>query len=229
VEEWEYRSVLNKLLFAPTMIQSKRFHMKLRRPTTVSMVEFVPLDKPNNAVLPTATTSLPPTQRLPRKLPKSSSTAAAQSKCILLGSILFGTTRLGWLAGDGVVVSTTTHRSPDFFDSILCSSSSSSPYRWTIGFLQSVMAHFTSHLLPEVRPSLSIWILLLAIHQTVSTFLVAQHVFATVYSEGGLAASVGAHVTWTVSKGTIPFRVAGRLWRWLGRRQRHHRWDKHND
>jgi hypothetical protein len=208
VEEWEYRSVLNKLLFAPNMIQSKRF-LRRRRPSSESMVEFIPLEKATNAVAPIPSVS--PSNQLPSGQLKLSTTATAQSKRILLGSILFATTRLGWLAGARPATG-------NFDDSTW---SSSLPYSWTIGFIQSVMAHFSSHLLPEVRPGLSIWILLLAIHQTVSTFLVAQHVFVTVYSEGGLAASMGAHLTWTISKGTIPLRVVGRLWRWWRRRRQH--------
>jgi hypothetical protein len=120
-----------------------------------------------------------------------------ESTRILLGSLLFATTRLGWLSSDPA-------------DTIALSNS---PYGFTIGFLQSIGSLVSSGGgVPEVRQSLRIFILLLAIHQTVSSFLVAQHVFASIYRQRGLAASVGAHVSWTVGKGTIPFRLLWKFW-----------------
>ncbi|KAG7348001.1 hypothetical protein IV203_016706 [Nitzschia inconspicua] len=196
VEEWEYRSILNKLLFAPNEIRSRV--RKIPVSSTVSMVEYIPVEGGNvtsnqgiasDGILSTT----PDKSHIKRRVVLP---AANESNRILLGSILFATTRLGWLAWDPT--------SGDY----------SSPYSWTIGFLQSIMAHFSSQVLPEVRPSLKIWILLLAIHQTVSTFLVAQNVLAKVYRERGLVAAIGAHMTWTISKGTIPFRIIWRLWKW---------------
>jgi len=120
-----------------------------------------------------------------------------ESARILLGSLLFATTRLGWLSSDPT-------------DSI---GLSNSPYGFTIGFLQSIWSLVSSGGgTPEVQHGLRIFILLLAIHQTVGSFLVAQHVFAGIYRRKGLAASVGAHVSWTVGKGTIFFRLLWRFW-----------------
>ena len=124
-----------------------------------------------------------------------------ESTRILLGSLLFATTRLGWLTSDPA-------------DTVV--DLSNSPYGFTIGFLQSIFSLLSSGraTVPEVRHGLRIFILLLAIHQTVSSFLVAQHVFAGIYRRRGLAASVGAHVSWTVGKGTIVFRLFLKVWRW---------------
>jgi hypothetical protein len=213
VEEWEYRSILNKLLFAPRIVQQNiiprsEFSSK-KSTTTTTMVQPVSLS-------PSTTTTDDSSSQIKNdtnhQLSSSSSSSSTnpssrgiisrvppvnESNRVLLGSILFATTRLGWLSTDPV--------SSDF---------SSSPYSWTIGFLQSILSHFSSQVLPEIRPGLRIWIMLLAIHQTVSTFLVAQYVFATVYRERGLAASVGSHVAWTAGKGTIPFRIIYRFYGW---------------
>jgi hypothetical protein len=206
VEEWEYRSILNKCLFAPGLLQSVFFS---RGSSVVNHVKFIPLDNNNNLLTNTQPQSENGNDNNNQSITTTHKSwrngkillpVATESNRILLGSVLFATTRLGWLSWDPV--------SGDH---------STSPYSWTIGFLQSIMAHFSSQVLPEVRPGLRIWILLLAIHQTVSTFLVAQYIFASVYRERGLAASIGAHVTWTISKGTIPFRLLGRLRYWLGR------------
>ena len=216
VEEWEYRSILNKLLFAPRIIQqqmTQRFsyqqqqqlqqwynpyhyrHQQRRQ----MMMTMIPLYKSKmmitiNQLSSSSSSSNPTTtsRGIMSRIPPVN-----ESNRILLGSILFATTRLGWLSTDPV--------SSDF---------SSSPYSWTIGFLQSILSHFSSQVLSEVRPTLRIWLLLLAIHQCVSTFLVAQYVFATVYREKGLAASVGSHIAWTVGKGTIPFRIIWRFYGW---------------
>ncbi|KAG7368672.1 hypothetical protein IV203_031415 [Nitzschia inconspicua] len=202
VEEWEYRSILSKLLFVPNEIRSRV--RKIPVSSTMSMVEYIPVEGGNvtsNQVIASdgilSTTSNKSHIKRRAVLP-----AANESNRILLGSILFATTRLGWLAWDPT--------SGDY----------SSSYSWTIGFLQSIMAHFSSQVLPEVRPGLKIWILLLSIHQTVSTFLVAQNVLAKVYRERGLIASIGAHMTWTISKGTIPFRIIWRLWKWCRNMER---------
>ena len=121
----------------------------------------------------------------------------SESTRILLGSLLFATTRLGWLSTDPA-------------DPV---GLSNSPYGFTIGFIQSILSLFLGgRETSEIRHGVRIFILLLAIHQTVSTFLVAQHVFAGIYLRRGLAASVGAHVSWTVGKGTIIFRL---LWKFL--------------
>jgi hypothetical protein len=196
VEEWEYRSILNKFLFAPSVVRNWIWARPSPSSSSISMVEYIPMDESNSTRDTKATPKLNTEVSL-RKKQKITLPDANHSNRILLGSLLFATTRLGWLAWDPASGDLT-----------------SSPYSWTIGFLQSIMAHFSSQVLPEVQPGLKIWILLLAIHQTVSTFLVAQNVLAKVYGERGLVASVGAHVTWTISKGTIPLRIIWRFWQW---------------
>lgn len=199
VEEWEYRSILNKFLFAPNALQSIGFFKRPASPS-VSMVEHISVDGApidDAPTLPKSEGAISQTNTNPKRERRFTRVSFNNSNRILLGSILFATTRLGWLAWNPV--------SGDH---------SASPYSWTIGFVQSIMAHFSSQVLPEVRPGLKVWVLLLAIHQTVSTFLVAQNIFAKVYGERGLVASIGAHMTWTISKGTLPLRLILRLWRW---------------
>jgi hypothetical protein len=235
VEEWQYRSVLNKLLFgAPRWILARGRELS---PSTIAMVQRITSIGANltgrstigitsNETLllsePSASSSVQTVGNISLSNESvvvndnngdSTSTADGQangeeessytpflpdeSTRILLGSLLFATTRLGWLSSDPA-------------DTIALSNS---PYGFTIGFLQSIGSLVSSGGgVPEVRQSLRIFILLLAIHQTVSSFLVAQHVFASIYRQRGLAASVGAHVSWTVGKGTIPFRLLWKFW-----------------
>ena len=44
--------------------------------------------------------------------------------------------------------------------------------------------------------------------------LAALWLFASLYRTRGLAASMGAHIAWTVSKGTVVFRLLWRLYQW---------------
>lgn len=210
VEEWQYRSILNKFFLAPDIIQKlpetiKSTALTLRSPLrdntaapSFTMVEFIPLtsvQKPDDEGVTTERKETVDGDDGTVTVRKSVLPSLSESRRILLGSLLFATTRLGWLSADCP--------GDDLY---------ASPYGWTIGFLQSIRTHFSSQVLLEVRPSIRIWILLLAIHQAVSTFLVAQHVLANLYRERGLAASVGGHIAWTVGKGTIGFRF---LWRLL--------------
>ena len=230
VEELQYRSILDKLLFAApclllnSVTRKKRFtatdnddseivvennrndndnnlQSSLASPaSSVSMVEFIPTSSNNFTITGNNNNSssvdvdgtMDDDEVYNPLLP-------SKSTRILLGSLLFATTRLGWLSSDPA-------------DSIALSSS---PYGFTIGFIQSILGHFSSQGLSDIRPGLRILILLLAIHQTVSTFFVAQNVFAGIYSRRGLYASIGAHVSWTVGKGTIFFRLLWRLWKRL--------------
>jgi hypothetical protein len=91
--------------------------------------------------------------------------------------------------------------------------------------MQSVITHFSSHVLSDLTPLLQKGFMLLALHQSISTFFVANCVFAPLYQERGLAAAIGAHVAWTVGKVSLPIRL---LWRclpsaktqsWWGRRK----------
>lgn len=228
VEEWQYRSILDKLLFAApcwllnSVTRRKRLtatandnnnsdvdndnndddNLQSSSPSpsssSVSMVEFIPsssdhftiIGNKNNSSSSVDVDGTMDDDEVYNPLLPNKSTR------ILLGSLLFATTRLGWLSSDPA-------------DSIALSSS---PYGFTIGFIQSVLGHFSSQGLSDIRPGLRILILLLAIHQTVSTFFVAQHVFAGIYRRRGLYASIGAHVSWTIGKGTIFFRLLWRLW-----------------
>ena len=236
IEEWQYRSVLDKVLFgAPSWILARGQELS---PSTIAMIqritsigsnltgrrstigitnnETLSLSEPStfSSVQTVGNLSLS-NQSVEVKDNNGNSTSTAdgqtngeeesaytpflpdESTRILLGSLLFATTRLGWLSSDP-------------FDTVALSNS---PYGFTIGFLQSIGSLVSSGGgVPEVRQSLRIFILLLAIHQTVSSFLVAQHVFAGIYRQRGLAASVGAHVSWTVGKGTIPFRLVWKFW-----------------
>ena len=236
VEEWQYRSVLDKVLFgAPRWILARGQELS---PSTIAMIQRI-TSVGSNLTGRRSTTAMTNNETLSLSEPSASSSVQTignlslsnqlievednngnstgtadgqpneeeesayapflpdESTRILLGSLLFATTRLGWLSSDP-------------FDTVALSNS---PYGFTIGFLQSIGSLVSSGGgVPEVRQSLRIFILLLAIHQTVSSFLVAQHVFAGIYRQRGLAASVGAHVSWTVGKGTIPFRLVWKFW-----------------
>lgn len=211
VEEWQYRSVLDKLLFGVPRGALARWR-KLSGTATVMTNEDEADDGTEQSLPKTSdSTSAPSLQEVPSPDVEFATINRAddddtyapflpdESTRILLGSLLFATTRLGWLAADPA-------------DTIALSNS---PYGFTIGFIQSILSLFSSgQAMPEVRHGLRLFLLLLAIHQTVSTFMVAQHVFAGVYRRRGLAASVGAHVSWTVGKGTIFFRLLWKFWKW---------------
>ena len=207
VEEWQYRSVLDKLLFgAPRWMLARgqqispsstaaiqRIKTNLttaiensKNATSVSTVEEIAGENNDNSTN-TAIIEADEEDAFAPFLPD-------ESTRILLGSILFATTRLGWLSTDPA-------------DTVALSNS---PYGFTIGFLQSIGSLFSSG--GVIQRDLRIFILLLAIHQTISTFFVAQHVFAGIYRRRGLVASVGAHVSWTIGKGTIVFRLLWKFW-----------------
>ncbi len=190
IEEWQYRSVLDKLLFGfPRWLLAKGQAVS---PTTMDKLKSI-----KESVIARTSRN---TTAVPESEPDEDDFAPFlpdESTRILLGSFLFATTRLGWLSTDPA-------------DAVALSNS---PYGFTIGFLQSL-----GSLVSEggVQRDLRLFLLLLAIHQTISTFFVAQHVFAGIYRRKGLVASVGAHVSWTIGKGTIPFRLAGKVWQSTG-------------
>ena len=210
VEEWQYRSILDKLLFGvPRWVLDRGQKIS---PTVSSAIQQVGTIIPGakrsnidgiannnetvveeNAVINEKVTNLTSTNSTDEDT-EVSSLLPKESTRILLGSLLFATTRLGWLSIDPT-------------DTV---GLSNSPYGFTIGFLRSIGSIFSSG--AEIRRGLRSFVLLLAIHQTVSTFLIAQNIFASIYREKGLAASVGAHMSWTVGKGTIPFRLAWKFW-----------------
>mmetsp|Transcript_36288 Transcript_36288/g.87482 ORF Transcript_36288/g.87482 Transcript_36288/m.87482 type:complete len:162 (+) Transcript_36288:155-640(+) len=124
---------------------------------------------------------------------------------ILLGSLLYATTRLCWLScvDPTTLFSTTGHHHHH------------STYSWTVGFIESIMRHLSPSVLTsaQVAPKVQIWVMLLAIYESVSTFLVAQKVFAVLYRKRGLAASVGAHCSWTINKITLPVRIVRKVYK----------------
>jgi len=204
VEEWQYRSVLDKLLFViPRWVVARWRSSQPSIPTnetttSVKAAKDLPISNQTQKIdkgdrnttsafnTPATKTEDTDTQFLP-----------SESTRIFLGSLLFATTRLGWLSSDPT-------------DTVALSNS---PYGFTVGFLQSLWSIVsTNESVVEIPRNLRISILLLAIHQTVSTFLVAQHIFAGIYRQRGLAASVGAHIAWTVGKITIPFRLLWKFW-----------------
>lgn len=240
VEEWQYRSVLDKLLFGvPRWMLNRGQELStstITTSTTAAMAQriksiggnvAVTIGISNNETFTSSNSSSSSLQEVEDLLLSNKSEAIDEdnnnptgviavsrtnetkeedvyapflpdeSTRILLGSLLFATTRLGWLSSDPA-------------DTIALSNS---PYGFTIGFLQSIGWFFSNGAgVPDVPHGLRIFILLLAIHQTVSSFFVAQHVFAGIYRQKGLAASVGAHLAWTVGKGTIPFRLFWKFW-----------------
>jgi len=202
VEEWQYRSVLNKVSFGvPRWMLARGKELS---PNTAAVLRKIKNDF-NGIVNKSAAKVVEELESESTTTNSTQSTAEEDiddlapflpdlSTRILTGSILFATTRLGWLSvdpGDSVALS-------------------NSPYGFTIGFLSSIGSLFASG--GSVSNDLRILILLLAIHQTISTFYIAQYVFAGIYKRKGLLASIGAHVSWTVGKGTIPFRLGWKFW-----------------
>jgi hypothetical protein len=117
------------------------------------------------------------------------------SQRFLLSSFLFAATRLGWSCARP--------------DDVL----TPSPYAWTVGFCQSVLAHvFSSRALSELRPLLQRALIFLALHQAISTYFISIKIYVPFYKERGLCASIGAHLAWTIGKLTLPFRLSKRLY-----------------
>ena len=115
------------------------------------------------------------------------------SKTCLWTSFLFALTRFGWLCSS--------------FDD-----GTTSPYSWTVGFSLSLLGHLSSIPLSEVRSMLKVAFSMLALHQAVTTFLVAVNIYQPVYNKHGLMGSIGSHVAWTTGIPTIPFRLAKKLY-----------------
>jgi hypothetical protein len=122
----------------------------------------------------------------------TTTTSNPLSRSFLLSSFLLAATRLGWLC-----------TSPD--------NVSPSPYAWTVGFCQSALAHLSSNAMSELRPMLQSGLTFLALHQSITTFLVSINIYDPIYKERGIFASMGAHIAWTTGIITIPFRMAKRL------------------
>jgi hypothetical protein len=99
---------------------------------------------------------------------------------IIISNLLFATSRLYWLSADTYSMA---------------------------GFLQSAVAHFSGNSLSELRPFLEKMFLAIALHQSVTAYFLSRNVFSPLYQEGGLAASMGGHVAWTVGLVTLPLRL----------------------
>ncbi|KAL3936978.1 MAG: hypothetical protein SGBAC_007813 [Bacillariaceae sp.] len=125
--------------------------------------------------------------------PSGAKSRGTVSKTCLWTSLFFAVTRFGWLSSK--------------FDT-----RSTSPYAWTVEFCLSVLAHLSSVPLVEVRPMLQYALSFLALHQAVTTFLVAVNIYEPMYRSNGLMASIGSHVAWTTGIPTIPFRIAKKVY-----------------
>jgi hypothetical protein len=195
IEEVQYRYLLTRLL--------GKGRKAKQQPETgdsenSSMVHFISVNGP--MLDNDESSSKPETTRDPSSVKKPQSKSRRQ----LLSTVVFACTRLGWLCAHPETVDP----SLPFLQTAI------SPYSWTVAFLQSAMAHFSSRVLSELSPLLQRSLLLLAIQQTVSTFFVTWYVFVPLYEERGIAASVGAHMAWTFGKMTWPIRF---LWSAIAR------------
>jgi len=123
--------------------------------------------------------------------------SGSSSRRLFLSSIIFAMTRLGWLCASAGTV--------DF--SYRYAQAAISPYSWTTAFVQSTLAHLSSQVSSELSPFFQRSLLLLAVQQTVSTFLMTWNVFVPLYETRGIAASIGAHMAWTFGKITLPVRL----------------------
>jgi len=131
---------------------------------------------------------------------KASRLRTTSSRRKFVTTVAFAATRLGWL-----------YASPGSLNlSYPFIQAATSPYAWTVAFVQSVTAHFSSLSLSELSPFLQRSLLLFAIQQMMSTFLITWHVFIPLYEERGIGASIGAHIAWTVGMMTWPIRLIRR-------------------
>jgi hypothetical protein len=206
IEEIQYRYLLNRIIGrGRRKIPQKKLNENgdSNHHASSSKVEFIPVDVHADA----EAANTPPVVTEVNGSSESESElvlpdAVGLSRSLLLSSFFFATTRLAWLCArpnDAALL-------PFSF-----LQSATSPYVWSVGFLQSAMSVFSSRALSELAPLLQKGFMLLAVHQSVSTFFVALHLFSPLYQQRGLAASVGAHVAWTVGKMTIPIRLLWRL------------------
>jgi hypothetical protein len=204
IEEIQYRYLLNRIIGKGRgKIRQEKLNKNgdSNHPASSSKVEFIPMDADAEAAnTPQVVTEVNGSSESESEIVLPD--AVGLSRSLLLSSFFFATTRLAWLCArpnDAALL-------PFSF-----LQSATSPYVWSVGFLQSAMSVFSSRALSELAPLLQKGLMLLAVHQSVSTFFVALHLFSPLYQQRGLAASVGAHVAWTVGKMTIPIRLLWRL------------------
>ena len=107
-----------------------------------------------------------------------------QNLCVWISSFLIATCHLGWL------------RTPDDY--------------FLSGFITSAMAHLSDLSFAEVQPILSTIFLTMALHQALVTWLISSKVFASIYQQRGIFASMGAHAMWSVGIIVLPFRLASK-------------------
>lgn len=193
MEEVQYRYIFEKLI----SVRRPRWFSKGNITTTTNETGSAvgiahPLDLNTTAVagllsVPnSATTLLPPN---------------TTSHRMILSTFAFATTRLGWFCAH-----------VDRIDlPILFLQFATSPYCWTVGFIESVTTHLSSLVQSELSPFLQRGLMLLALQQAISTFFVTWFVYSPLYKERGLAASIGAHVVWTVGTMTWPIRLLWKL------------------
>lgn len=191
IEEIQYRYLLSKLVGKG---KNSNLQPKINdNSESASLVRFIPVNasSKNEKIQnkPSAATTT-----------KRQSVSKSKSRRQFFCSLAFACTRLGWLCAHPETVDP----SLPFLQTAI------SPYSWTVAFLQSVLATFSSRVASELSPLVQRSLLLLAIQQTVSTFFVTWHVFIPLYEERGIAASIGAHIAWTFGKMTWPIRL---LWR----------------
>ncbi len=184
VEEIQYRYLLGKFLGNGRNHQQPKVNGESK-----SMVHFIAVDGSSVLDPQFQNASDSPSSVTDRPTP--------QSPRLLFSSFAFAFTRLGWLCA----VPTTM----DYVYPFLQTATSS--YSWTVAFMQSTIAHFSSWGLSELSPLLQRSLLLLAIQQTVSTFFVTWYVFVPLYLERGILASMGAHMAWTLGKMTWLLRL----------------------
>jgi hypothetical protein len=199
VEEIQYRYLLGNVLG-----QGRTGQNTLVNEEPDHLVHFIPVDGSDALVdCEPPESPLVSNSTLPM-LELSIAKGTVASRRLLLSSIAFALTRLGWLCSSPTTV--------DLANPFL--QTAKSPYSWTVAFMQSVMAHFSSRALSEISPLIQRLLLVLAIQQTMSTFLVTWYVFVPLYLERGILASIGAHIAWTIGKATWPIRL---LWRLITR------------
>ena len=177
VEEFEYRFLIDTIF--TNSRRKKAILENKNKPTTTTTVEFKTMSAdPSKSSLEKADDD--PVIESSTDSIDNVVADRRPMRWIVISNLLFATSRLYWLSANTYSMA---------------------------GFLQSAIARFSGNSLSELRPFLEKLFLAIAMHQSVTAYFLSRNVFAPLYQENGLAASMGGHVAWTVGLATLPLRL----------------------